>query len=60
MGSGNSIWVSGLELIFPSLAMLDMQSPAILKEVQKLTDCRITLGRFISKSANKYVPFFKV
>ena len=40
-------------------AILDMQSPKSVKEVQKLTNCVAALGRFMSKSADKYSPFFK-
>ena len=40
-------------------AILDMQSPKSVKEVQKLTGCVAMLGRFMSKSADKCSPFFK-
>ena len=40
-------------------AILDMQSPKSVKEVQKLTRCVVALGRFMSKSTDKSSPFFK-
>ena len=40
-------------------AILDMKSPTSVKEVQKLTGCVAALGRFMSKSADKCLPFFK-
>ena len=40
-------------------AILDMTSPKTVKEVQKLTRRIATLNRFVSKVANKCLPFFK-
>ena len=40
-------------------AILDMEAPNSLKEVQKLTGRLAALGRFISKSGEKCLPFFK-
>ena len=40
-------------------AILDMKAPTSLKEVQKLTGRLAALGRFISKSGEKCLPFFK-
>ena len=40
-------------------AILDMEAPTSLKEVQKLTGRLAALGRFISKSGEKCLPFFK-
>ena len=40
-------------------AIQDMKSLTSVKEVQKLTGCVVTLGRFLSKSADKCSPFFK-
>ena len=40
-------------------AIQDMKSPTSVKEVQKLTGCVAALGRFLSKSADKCLPFFK-
>jgi len=40
-------------------ALLNMKSPTIVKAVQKLTGCIATLGRFMSRSADKCLPFFK-
>ena len=37
-----------------------MQSPMTVKEVQRLIGCIAALGRFMSKSAEKCLPFFKV
>lgn len=41
-------------------AMLNMKSPTTVKQVQKLTGYIAKLGRFMSRSVNKYLPFFKV
>ena len=40
-------------------AILDMKSPKLVKEVQKLKGCVAALGRFMSKSTDKCSPFFK-
>ena len=40
-------------------AILDMQSPIFVKEVQKLTGCVTALGRFMFKSTEKCSPFLK-
>ncbi|KAL0405652.1 UNVERIFIED_CONTAM: hypothetical protein Slati_3879100 [Sesamum latifolium] len=40
-------------------AILDMKAPACVNEVQKLTGRIAALSRFISKSAEKSLPFFK-
>ena len=40
-------------------AIQNMKSPRSVKEVQKLTGCIATLGRFLSKSADRCSPFFK-
>jgi hypothetical protein len=37
-----------------------MQPPARIKEVQKLTGCLDTLSRFISRLAERALPFFKL
>ena len=37
----------------------DMKYPTSVKKVQKLTGCVATLGRFMSKSTDKCLPFFK-
>ena len=39
-------------------ALIDMQSPRKLKEVQSLTSRIAALSRFISKATDKYLPFF--
>ena len=36
-----------------------MKSPRIVREVQKLTDCLVELGRFLSRSGNKCLYFFQ-
>ncbi|XP_042404693.1 uncharacterized protein LOC121994865 [Zingiber officinale] len=41
-------------------ALWDMKAPQSLKNAQKLVDRITTLTRFISKSADKVAPFFKV
>ena len=41
-------------------AILDMESPKSIKDVQKLTGRLAALGRFISKFGEKCLPFFKV
>ena len=40
-------------------ATLDMESPTSVKEVQKLTGQLAALGRFVSRSVEKGLPFFK-
>ena len=40
-------------------AILDMTSPKIIKEVQKLTRRIAKLDRFVSKATDKCLPFFK-
>ncbi|KAL0420242.1 UNVERIFIED_CONTAM: hypothetical protein Slati_3047100 [Sesamum latifolium] len=40
-------------------AILDMKAPACVNEVQRLTGRIAALSRFISKSAEKSLPFFK-
>ena len=41
-------------------AILDMKHPSNKKEVQQLTGRVAALSRFISKSAERCLPFFKV
>ncbi|KAL0458440.1 UNVERIFIED_CONTAM: hypothetical protein Slati_0471200 [Sesamum latifolium] len=41
-------------------AILDMKAPACVNEVQRLTGRIAALSRFISKSAEKSLPFFKI
>ena len=40
-------------------AMLDLTSPKIVNEVQRLTRQVAALNRFVSKATNKSLPFFK-
>ena len=40
-------------------AILDMTSPKIIKEVQKLIGRIATLNKFVSKVTDKCLPFFK-
>nr|XP_017221373.1 PREDICTED: uncharacterized protein LOC108198111 [Daucus carota subsp. sativus] len=40
-------------------AILDMEPPKSIKDVQKLTGRIAALGRFISKTGDKCLPFFK-
>ena len=41
-------------------AILDMEPPKNIKEVQSLTGRVVALNRFISKTIDKCLPFFKV
>jgi len=41
-------------------AILDMKPPRNVREVQRLTGCIAALGRFMSRSADKCQPFFRV
>ena len=41
-------------------AILNMERPRNVKEVQSLTGRVAALNRFISKATNKCLPFFKV
>ena len=41
-------------------AILDMEPPKNIKEVQSLIGRVATLNRFVSKSTNKCLPFFKI
>jgi len=41
-------------------AILNMEPPKNIKEVQSLTRQVATLNRFVSKATNKCLPFFKV
>ena len=40
-------------------ALLDMESPRRVKEVQSLTGCVTALNRFISRATDKCQPFFR-
>jgi hypothetical protein len=41
-------------------AVLDMQPPKNIKDIQKLTGCMAALSRFISRLGEKGLPFFQV
>ena len=41
-------------------AVTDMRPPSSKKEIQKLTGMIAALSRFVSKAANRSLPFFKV
>ncbi|KAL0420910.1 UNVERIFIED_CONTAM: Pro-Pol polyprotein [Sesamum latifolium] len=41
-------------------AILDMKAPTSVNEVQRLTERIVALSRFISKAAEKNLPFFKI
>ena len=41
-------------------AILDMSPPKTIKEVQRLTGMMAALNRFLSKSAERGLPFFNV
>jgi hypothetical protein len=41
-------------------AITDMEVPATIKDVQKLTGCMAALNRFISRLGERGLPFFKL
>ena len=41
-------------------AITNMQAPASIKDVQKLTGCMAALNRFISRLGERGLPFFKL
>jgi hypothetical protein len=41
-------------------AVLEMQAPRTIKQLQQLTRKIVALNRFISRSTNKCLPFFKI
>jgi hypothetical protein len=41
-------------------AITDMETPATIKDVQKLTGCMAALSRFISQLGERGLPFFKL
>jgi hypothetical protein len=41
-------------------AILDMQPPKNVKDIQKLTRCLAALSHFISRLGEKGLPFFKL
>jgi hypothetical protein len=41
-------------------AITDMEAPATVKDVQKLTGCMAALNRFISRLGERGLPFFKL
>jgi hypothetical protein len=41
-------------------AVLDMQPPKNIKDIQKLTGCMAALSRFISRLGERGMPFFKL
>jgi hypothetical protein len=42
------------------MAITDMEAPATIKDVQKLTGCMVALNRFISRLGERGLPFFKL
>jgi ribonuclease HI len=42
------------------MAITDMEAPATIKDVQKLTGCMAALNRFISRLRERGLPFFKL
>jgi hypothetical protein len=42
------------------MAIIDMEAPATIKDVQKLTGCMAALNRFISRLGERGLPFFKL
>jgi hypothetical protein len=41
-------------------AITNMEAPATIKDVQKLTGCMAALNRFISQPGERGLPFFKL
>jgi hypothetical protein len=41
-------------------AILDMQPPKNVKDIQNLTGCMVSLSHFISRLGEKGMPFFKL
>lgn len=41
-------------------AVLQMQPPRNIKDVQRLTGCLVALSRFLSRSADRAFPFFRL
>jgi hypothetical protein len=41
-------------------AITDMEAPATMKDVQKLTGCMAALNRFISRLGERGLPYFKL
>jgi hypothetical protein len=41
-------------------AITDMEAPATIKDMQKLTGCMAALNRFISRLRERGLPFFKL
>jgi hypothetical protein len=42
------------------MAITDMEAPATIKDVQKLTGCMAALNKFISRLGERGLPFFKL
>jgi hypothetical protein len=42
------------------IAITDMEAPATIKDVQKLTGCMAALNKFISRLGERGLPFFKL
>jgi hypothetical protein len=42
------------------MAITDIEAPATIKDVQKLTGCLAALNRFISRLGERGLPFFKL
>ena len=58
---GNVISRDGIRLNPSKVkAVLDMQPPKNIKDVQKLTRCMAALSRFMSRLGEKVLPFFKL
>ena len=41
-------------------AIMAMDAPATIKDVQKLTGCMVALNRFLSRLVKRGLPFFKL
>jgi len=58
---GYMIYQRGIEAKSNKIrAILQMQSPTTVKDVHKLMGCIAALGKFMSRSTDKCLPFFKV
>ncbi|GKV11325.1 hypothetical protein SLEP1_g22589 [Rubroshorea leprosula] len=58
---GFMVSTRGIEVNLEKIkAIAKMESPKLVKDVQRLTGKVVALHRFISKSANKCLPFFKI
>ena len=58
---GNIVSHHGIEANLEKIAAVtNMKPPTCITDVQKLTGCKATLSRFISRLGEKGLPFFKL